>query len=101
MTPTEKADWLDTMNRHLAAGGKVQFSDYPGSWVSSAIGPAYGSDPDEWRMVPLPRKNNIYVAYRWDESGVCKARVVLAGSPPQPLGVAWKIAIIEVTEGEA
>jgi hypothetical protein len=92
MTNEEKLKWLNAMNAHLAAGGEVEYNWETG-WKSTNEAPQWFSTPELWRIVPLPRKATIRVAYRFNS--VFEA-VVLTNS--SPLGDAWKVATIEVTE---
>ena len=78
MTPENKThlEWLNDMNSHLADGGKLEWSDVPGDWTVTTVGPNWCSEPDEWRKVPLPRKAVIRVAYKWTGEGEVMAYVL-------------------------
>lgn len=57
MTNTEKLAWLNDMNAHLAAGGKLEYKLTDSTWTSEyGTNPQWHSDPINWRKVPLPRK---------------------------------------------
>jgi hypothetical protein len=56
------------------------------------------SSPDCWRIVPLPRKAVIRVAYRWDESGLRTYTVRTEELSQSYLNSGWKIKEIEVSD---
>jgi hypothetical protein len=95
-TPQERADKLNEFNQHLAKGGMLLFQGVPE--VSRT--PCWLSDLSHWRMVPLPRTEKIYVAYRWDTCELFVKELVSADAIPN-INHGWKIATIEVTEGES
>jgi hypothetical protein len=100
MTPQERADKLNEFNQHLAAGGSMK--ERRGSeWYNTLCAPNFYSEPDNWRMVPLPRKEKIYVAYIFPAKGEFCSCEILETQVEQYQRRGWKIATIEVTEGES
>lgn len=57
--------WLADMNHHKAIGGMLEFQLYKKDWKLTADSPGWASNPDQWRKVPLPRTEKIWVAYKW------------------------------------
>jgi hypothetical protein len=95
MTNDEKLKWLNEMNAHLAAGGKLECC-WNGEWTATTrVGPSWSSMPDFWRIVPLPRKARIYVAYRWNSDGKFEYTIAQSGIK---YGGDFKMAEIEVSD---
>jgi len=95
MTNDEKLTWLNFMNAHLAAGGKLECI-WNCEWVKAGPKvPDWNSNPECWRIVPLPRRAVIRVAYCWDASGRFYGKYVGHDSP---IGGEWKIKEIEVSD---
>jgi hypothetical protein len=90
MTNDGKLAWLNTMNAHLSAGGKLkhlgQPTDKAPSWYSATC---------DWEIVPLPRKSVIRVAYRWREFELPQCMFI---GDTCPIGDDWKIKEIEVSD---
>jgi hypothetical protein len=95
MTNDEKVAWLDQCNRHLAAGGKLECC-WDGEWVAARPAvPSWTSEPKNWRIVPLPRKARIHVAYRWNSDGKFEYTIAQSGIK---YGGDFKMAEIEVSD---
>jgi hypothetical protein len=98
MTNDEKVAWLDQCNRHLAQGGKLEHRyTEADNWMTSeglSFSPNWLSHPERWRIVPLPRKAVIRVAYRWTDGGI-ESYVIQHKYVP---GDGWEIKEIEVED---
>jgi hypothetical protein len=70
MKPQERADWLNQFNQHKAKGGIVEFQNVHLYWCPVCYGPDWLSNPDHWRMVPLPRTTELYLVCRWTAEGL-------------------------------
>lgn len=94
MTNTEKLAWLNDINTHLAAGGRLEYDK--DAWRISAVAPSWYSDPAEWRKVPLPRKATIRVAYRWLEDGLRTYTMHTDDLVHAYIDAGWQVTEIEV-----
>jgi hypothetical protein len=100
MTNDEKLKWLNERNAHLAAGGKVERRYYTTggySWRDNGEKPCWDSDPENWRIVPIPRKATIRVAYRWGSDSTPQYLFVNEKREPS-YELGWKFKEIEITE---
>jgi hypothetical protein len=88
MTNDDKLKWLNEMNAHLAAGGKLRYHDY-----IDTVTPSWNSDPNDWEIVPLPRMAVIRVAYMWTDKGEFISFLANPGSE-----AGWKYKEIEVSD---
>ncbi len=94
-----KVEWLNDMNQHLAAGGKLELLQATNRFEATSGFPGWGSDPKHWRKVPLPRRATLFLAYRWNIDGSFIHKTVDASQVVCYHNVGgWRVKEIELEE---